>query len=419
MKLLINKIATNNFYVLTIGTIASQFLVLATFFAIVKFNIYTPKEVGILNIVLNSVGILAVLFSLRYESAIAKSNTEEEAEQVFWMCIWWNFVFLFLFSSCFYFIPTAAIYNLGLSNLGVYVYLIPLYTFVLTINQLLILKINRDGNYKLNAVSKVLNSLLFIIILIVATCFFKNYFSVLNAQFFSLLVVTLLLLYKNKNLFRTHFDVHTFKSLSKKYIYLPKYFLVSSLFDKLSVNMPLLFINKIFDVSVAGYFGFSERILSSPSGVISSSISQILYQDVCKRINIQQEHFSIFASNLRKLFLMGILPFSILIIGGDYLAKTLLSEEWQGVGIYLQCIAAIQFIRFMVSPLSVILLANKETKILAIWQTSYFISVSVIIGVSYWYKNIKLFLILLVIIEFVLYSIYLYLIYKSAKKSLL
>ena len=92
-----------------------------------------------------------------------------------------------------------------------------------------------------------------------------------------------------------------------------------------------------------------------------------------------------------------------------------LGEEWQESGLIAQYLAFIFLIQFTVSSVSQLLSIKKFVLKGALWKYGYLIS-SIVLYSSAYYLEIDFytFLFLLVIHEYILYSIYFILIYNAA-----
>lgn len=199
----------------------------------------------------------------------------------------------------------------------------------------------------------------------------------------------------------------------RRYSEFPKFSIMPSMLNTLGGMMPMFIISAYYSVDVSGSFNFSRILLSVPFALISTAVSQVVMQQVSERRHnaepIAPEIFSL----ARKLFLLAIVCIIPLYIAGPELFRFVFGEQWGESGEYTSILIFSYAVTFIVSPLSILLIVLEKIKWGSFWQLFYFCAISVL-----WLFNdvlIKDFLIALVFIDLVAYSIYGLIIYKAVK----
>lgn len=189
-----------------------------------------------------------------------------------------------------------------------------------------------------------------------------------------------------------------------------------SLFDSAAFLMVLLIISHSYSANITGLFSFTQRVLAVPLFLISSAIAQVLHQRIARMNN--EDAQSILPYVLRAAgFLSAIaLPFVIVLaLFGVDLFRIVFGADWVEAGRYAGLLSLAVGIRFIVSPLTVVLSLNHNVKSCVQWQVLYFFSITGTLLLSS-HLPIETFLKLYVIHELILYSIYFAVIVRGARR---
>ena len=117
----------------------------------------------------------------------------------------------------------------------------------------------------------------------------------------------------------------------------------------------------------------------------------------------------------KKLFLIAFPIFISIFFLSPKFFPLFLGEEWKESGLIAQYLAFIFLIQFIVSSVSQLLSIKKFVLKGALWKYGYLISSIALYSSAYFLKiDFYTFLFLLVIHEYILYSIYFMLIYNAA-----
>lgn len=199
-----------------------------------------------------------------------------------------------------------------------------------------------------------------------------------------------------------------------------KFPLISSwgtLLDNGALQMPLFIIAKVFGAGVTGLFSFSFKVLTVPLFLISGAISQVLFQKVAEIHNNDPAHLRIYILRILLVLICIAVPFTLVFSAfGTVIFSIIFGEDWAQAGEFAETLVIAAGVRFIVSPLSVVLSLNHNIAKGSAWQITYFFTLTTVLILCSG-STIEYFLKALVIHEVVLYGLYLFLILKATKYS--
>ena len=369
---------------------------------------YSPSDFGNLAIFM-AISILAAMISSGlYEFGIVLPKEDRDAQNLLGVIIFLSLIFfafatigsiiavqIFNYESFYYLVPASILFSVAL-NVVSYWY-------------------NRFRKYKLLNVVRVLQA----VVIVGSSFLFSNFGSfglVYGYVAGGLFVFTIFagILFKN-------FDgiswtgIKEQMQIHKKF---PIMMLPSSLINTFSSYGPVFFIKRFYNSYTLGSFSMTNRVLTAPSSVISTAVGQIFFKD------ISEAHHNGDLASIRKQFynstlVLGIISiccFVPLFFYGKEIMMFVFGPKWSDAGEYMEIIAIGSVIKFVVSPLSIILVVLGKINKLARWQTLYFITTSIIFIIGSFY-SIKTLLWLYTAHEIVLYIIYYLIIIKIVKNE--
>ncbi|WP_029294737.1 oligosaccharide flippase family protein [Chryseobacterium hispalense] len=382
---------------LMIGTGISQFV--PVLFSPLLARMYSPVNFGDLAIFMAFSVIIGMCASGMYEFAIVLPEKDHDAINIVKLITLISLSVSLLCGIVFF------VLSLFIKIEGFY-YLLPFSIFFTTCYNILSYWYNRSKKYKNLNFVRILQS-----VIIVSGSFLfythKNgliYGFLLGGSFCCLMFLLNFLIY-----FRS-FNIHEIKSLAINYKKFPMLILPSSLMNTVSGYAPVFFIKKFYNSSKLGSYSMSNRVLTAPISVISTAIGQVYFKNLSDYYNEGKTELieKTFLNSTYILSLISISIFLPLFFFGEDLAIFIFGSAWREAGEFIGIIALASMIKFVVSPLSTILIVKKELNKVARWQTIYFFTTMTIFIVGSFF-SIKTLLWIYVIHETILYSLYYYL----------
>lgn len=156
--------------------------------------------------------------------------------------------------------------------------------------------------------------------------------------------------------------LHVWKLVLGRYRQFPLYKMPSELINNLSVQIPIYLLNLFFTKKDVGFYSLPQRIITLPFALIGSSISQAYFKEATLVQSESRRLSELVHSVFSKLFIVGVLPFSILTFWSDFVFSFVFGEGWVTAGKYAQIISPWLFIVFCISPLSVIFTIKEKQK---------------------------------------------------------
>lgn len=413
IKVLKNEFAKNVLTLMT-GTVLAQAVPIAIIPILTR--IFTPEDFGLLALYGAFISILGVVATGRYEIAIMLPKENEEARVLLQVSVLVAF-FISLFVSIPIYIWNVEVANyIGNEDIASWLYLVPASVALTGVYQALTYWNNRHKRFRSTAVSRV-NQSLFQGIAQTAMGFSKVIGGLIWGQFFGIISSTLYLLRKDRSykkiLQKT--EVSALKQQMKKYQKFPKYGIIGGLCDATATQMPVLMLTKFYSSTVTGMFSLTFRVLNLPTSIVSSAISQVLFQRVVEISQNEPEKLNKYIIKMFFLLFFIYLPaVPVLFFWGDALFSFVFGEGWAQAGIYAGYLVIAVAIRFAVSPLSSVLGLEENIKKGVFWQVLYLSTITPTLYLSSG-LNVEQFFVVFVVHEITLYGIYLVLILKGAK----
>lgn len=374
-----------NVLVLVAGTALSQAIPVAI--SPILTRLYAPEDFGLLALYVAIFNILGSVANARYEQAILLPEKEADAINLTAVSIIISFIFsvmlfiiVFLFNK-----PITAM--LGNNDISIWLYFMPITVFLIGIFTALTQLNVRMKRYKVIATSNVVKSVTLATIQVLVGFIVSGAVGLISGQIVSQAFGNLKLA---KTLFEKRFlSVFNRKDcilLLKRYSRFFKYSVWATLLNNLSRNLVQIIISIMYSTKTLGYYSLVERILVTPSAVIGSSISQVFMQQVNEEKNTTGSAKGVFRSTFKKLLLISIIVFGILTFVVEELVALVFGEEWRIVGKYAKIMMPLFFIRFIVSPLTVINNVFEKQNVDFLWQVVYLIIITLIYLILYIFK---------------------------------
>ncbi|HEX5170069.1 MAG TPA: lipopolysaccharide biosynthesis protein [Cyclobacteriaceae bacterium] len=397
---------------LFVGTTVAQAIPIAI--APILTRLYGPEEFGVFALFFSVTNLLGIVACGRYELAIVLPDKDEDADQLEKLCYVLSFLFALLLL-----IPILAFREelnkwLGGSGSNNWLFFVPVSVFLTGIIQTLSFKSNRRKNFTKISYLKISQT--------TTTALVNISFGILKTIRNSLIVgqvagqfiaITLFQISKGPS---TRIDAKRIWSLARRYKNFILYNAPTSLLNTAASSLPIFYLSGSLGRENAGFYGLVERSIGAPISLISYSVSQVLLEDIASR---SRQNLPIRGRLLRLLknsALIGLIPFGTLFFFAEDIFSFVFGHEWREAGKYASILSIAFFMRFSVSPLSVVFISLNSLRWLMIWQVSYFFTTFAVTLYSAYSKDVILFLILISSNDVLLYSIYLLLILNIAKK---
>uniref|UniRef100_UPI00404A328C lipopolysaccharide biosynthesis protein n=1 Tax=Flavobacterium sp. TaxID=239 RepID=UPI00404A328C len=393
LKLLKNNYITN-VIILFLGTGLSQIIPLAAspFLA----RLYNPEAFGLLGSYAALVGILSVFLNGRYDLAIVKpSLIKSSLELTYFTFVTSIFITLLITVIIFvmYFV-----FNIQF-ELGYLILFVPISAFLMAQNSTLNTLLNRKKKYKRRGKLLVITNSGYVIYSIIYSFFgsFGLIFGNLSGNLTSFLI-------NFKRLSKTFINQKINKKLILEHKNFPLFILPSTLLEKLSTNLPIIFLFYIFGPVQTGIFVFASKLSSAPIGMICLSIGEVYRQKAADDITNNGNCSRIFYDTRKFLIVLGSIVLLIAFFLSETLFPLIFGPEWIKAGVVVKYFSVMLGLNIISTSLSYSIVFSNFHKYDTLIQLLRLILIIASITIAYLTNDFMLF-ILAYVLSYSLYYI--------------
>lgn len=419
------KVYSSEFFKHSAALLSSNTISQIISFAIypVITRIYAPEVFGDYSWFINIVGILTILFTGRYDLAIALPKSEKKSIALFQLSTLVNICFLFLFIMVFLIWKNEIALLLNRKNLASLLPFIPLCAFLAAMWQILSNYFIRKKKYYNISTYNIVQSIMGAGSKVILG--FKGLINsgLIVGHLLGQLISIVASVLKGKTILKSVVKVNfaEIKQVAHAYSNFPKYELPNGLLN--IINLPILLLPFFFGMEKMGLFSLAFTIGLSPVSLFSYSVYQVLLQRMSEKIHnkqfIKKECF-LFC----KTCMLLILPvFIIFVFIPENFFVSLFGSNWEGVGYYLKIMLPWLFLVILVASLSFIPdLFFRQKKAMSI-EIAYILCRTVALLTGVYFQDFNLSIILFCIVSAIVMLIkliwYFYLIKKYESSLML
>ncbi len=345
------------------GAVIAQLITFAVLPILTR--IYTPTEFGVFNIFLSISAVLSCIATGAYEQSILLPKDDKDAYHLVLLNLGISVIYSSLLLVIFLFIKDFLLNFFSETSYGYMVYLIPIIVFVQAVYRVLVSWENRKKGYKKISAANIVKS---------SSTVGVQYglgetgmgslgliWGSVAGQGVSVSMILISSL-KELRIYKKITSVERIKILAKRYSNFPKFTMFSSLLYNVSVHVPIFILTSFFSKTIVGLYSVPHRILSVPLNLVSSSISQVYLQQMAIKKNDEGYVRKLTFDVYKKLLMLSIIPFSLIMVYGDILFFYIFGEEWGPSGVYAQVLAPWLMFVFATSPITMIFVVKEMQK---------------------------------------------------------
>ncbi|QLE02359.1 oligosaccharide flippase family protein [Galbibacter sp. BG1] len=369
-------------------------------------RLYSEQEFGIYATFLAVAMVLQVAVGGRYQFAIVVPKRDKDALDLFTLSVLLTIAYFVISFVVVLFLVSNQVTIFNISK--VYL-LVPFYVLFFGIWSSVSNYSIRRKKFRYNAFSKIYQSLTYVISGLIFGALSVKYYGLISARVGGLMMSSFYLWKKVIINFRS-IKVKDLLEVGVKYLDYPKYGILPALMNTIAMQSIIFVFTHFYSKSDLGYFGLTNLVLNAPLALIGQSFRDIFYQRIAYLINnkFYKKGYAFFKRSALGLFLIG-LPISLLIIFlGEEIFSIIFGDNWSRSGYFGSIMAFSFLIRLIASPLSSVFNAIGRVKLVAVWQSVYFFSTLCLMYLCIYMFNVKVesLLIIYVIHEVIIYSIY-------------
>ncbi len=370
-----------NVVTLMTGTIAAQLFTVAV--SPILTRLYTPADFGIFALFTAMNAVLSIVAAARYETAVMLPRDDGDALNIVVLSGIITLIFTTLLQTGIFVFEAQILAIADTPLMGKWIHFLPLSVALTSCSQILVFWNNRGKRFRQLAIARFLHgtgigstqcllgyAVASPIGLIIGhmTGHVLGIAALLKANLASMAewrhVVTSPAIRKN----------------ARRYRRFPLFSLWGALFDSSATQVPLFVVASFHSASDTGLFGFTVKVLSLPLFLISSAISEVLYQKTTQLDNTSPAALGRYIVGIFILLASIATPFcAVFMLFGVEIFSFVFGENWAMAGEFAGPLSIAAGARFMVSPLSVVLNLNHNVKKAVAWQVTYFFTLTAVL----------------------------------------
>lgn len=321
-------------------------------------RLFGPESFGLAALFTSISGILIVIACFRYELAVVLPVSDEEAANVFGLCIIILVFFSVLSIPIFQMLEDPIVHFLNAPQLAKYLWMVPLALF--TGGMFLVLNYwnTRTKHFHQVALARVAGSCSTTgAQLSIGLAGFTSGGVLIGAgvlgQMVSALILGVQIFKNNLSFFKKNISCKSMKDVFRRFSNFPKYDIWSALLNSISWQIPIFLLSYYFSTTIVGFYSLGMMIIQLPMSVIGSAIAQVFFQRATEAQKENSLH-ELVGNVFRILLLIVLFPMlTLAIIGADFFS-VIFGSMWTEAGIYTQILSVWAVVWFISSPLSMI-----------------------------------------------------------------
>jgi O-antigen/teichoic acid export membrane protein len=350
------------------GNASAQIVVLLL--APVITRLYLPEHFGVMAVIVSFVNVVSAISCLRYEKAVILPVEDEQAQNLITVCLALTFMLSLVSFISVPFANDRIESYFRINGLKNFIYLVPLgvlakglvitfrswfarkKNFALIAKAIVIIPLSASA-IKIGAGLMIGSSALWLIL------------GDMIGVFIAVGIFVIIFLQNNYQQFKNNLSRQEILSTARKYDKFPKYSSGSALMGALSANMPAVLFAYFFSAEFVGFYALAARILKKPVQLISKSINDVYFQKVAELQNKGKNLRSNYLKAIALLVVLGIIPFGLIAIAGEWIFSFVFGAKWAITGLYAKFLSPWLFLMFINPPaLSIIMVRQMLSKLM-------------------------------------------------------
>ena len=407
-----------NILTLSVGTLVSQIILILS----VPFltRIYSPSDLGVTALYLAIATILSSFATGKYDLAIFLPKNNIWIINLFFGTIIINIIIFLLMIVAI--IPVNILMGNSIPYDLVWIFTIPCLFLLNGLNASTISLLNKHKLYTYISISRIFKNIILSLLSVLTGFIFYDPIYMILSHVFSLIFVNLLLIYIVFKYKLVNLKIFSYKRifiLLKKYYHFPLYSLPASFINILSNQAPIIMLSFYFGAPISGMYSLVSRVLGVPSKLISGATSEVFRQKASEEYNLNNNCQTLYIKTFKALFLVSLIPFSILILFGPSIFSFIFGGSWVEAGYYARYLSLFYILRFCISPLGFTLIISNRQNYNLYWQIILLILSNLGLYIGYYLNSVDYSIILFSLFYSIMYLFYFKESYKSSKGNLL
>ncbi len=368
-------------------------------------RLFTVEEFGVFDIYFRSVGLLAIIFSLKYEKAIILCKSKSDSVSIYIGIIFLGLVSFIITELILFILGSFGVNILGIQEgYSLIVYLVPFSALFFSINLASQLMFIRQKRFMASSSLKIYRRASEGLIQS-GSGFFGQFGGLPLGEAIGNFTAALAGMLRLRKELWSHMPTNLLASIKKNarnYSEFPKYAFISNLLNTFVLSALTFQIFAKFSIQEVGYAELTQRMLTVPSALIGVSLGQIILQRFSAAYNKSASVIRLFKGFLIFGILIAIPFFITIYFWGPAIFGWVFGQRWDVSGIYAKSLILSASLLLIISPLGQILIALHKIKTNSYWELGKFLVIASLFLIEFESigSYLKIYNLLLVLIYF-------------------
>jgi O-antigen/teichoic acid export membrane protein len=187
----------------------------------------------------------------------------------------------------------------------------------------------------------------------------------------------------------------------------PCFMIPTVLLNNIGQQLPVILICSMASAELGGFYSIAVTVMNLPATTAGGAISQIFIEKFSRKYhgNDFTGAKNLLLKTWKKLFIIGVVPFSLLFFFGPLLFSIVFGAKWYTAGLIASIIAPVSFLGLLVSPTSGIYLTMGMEKYSSVYG-AVALHMPILIAIGMYYDKFWTGLIIAMIVQFILVFVY-------------
>jgi O-antigen/teichoic acid export membrane protein len=338
------------------GTAIAQMIGILTMPIITR--LYSPSDLGVLAVYSSLLAIVGIGATLKYDYAIPLPKEEEDASNLFGLCLILLSVTTAVFAIILLFGGDFLIQYFDLSSIGQYFWFLLVGFFGMGLYTILNYWAVRQRDYERITYTKINQGMGGSISKIILGILSFGPMGLIIGHIVSQIagIGTLArAMWKRERENLKNISIVRMMSVAKKYKSFPIFNFPTSIINTIALSLPPIILLALYDSQTVGFYALAHMIIVLPGSVISGSMGQAYLGEVSKMAREgSQELRSLYVRTLKHLSIIGIPLIGIPALCAPFLIPVIFGEAWAEAGGYCWPLAFMVIANFVASPTSLL-----------------------------------------------------------------
>lgn len=364
------------------GNVVFQITIILTLIFLAKH--YTPSEIGEYAVFVSIISIISTIAPGRLEMAIMLPKKDKIAYSIYKLSS------LFILSvSLIFLLISYVLYKFSIYFTEVKISFIPLLFFGLifaAFNLLQAQYLNRLEKFKAVSNGKIITAIMIATLQVLSVYFYKSVKILAFSYMFGFLVSTLYyygVLYNHVKQFNCTKD--ELKLTLYTYQKFPTINNLSSLFNIVANQGPVIFLEIVFGSAISGFYSVVQKTLNAPASLIGTAFSQVFYKKITKDISGEALKKFMLLS-LRYLSFVSIAILVTIMLFSDFLYVFVFGEDYIISAKIARIMVVFFLVRLMFSSMSTLIIARNKLSLDLSFNIVYAISLLLPIFIGWFFQ---------------------------------